>query len=479
MVHKHIAVIGAGYSGVIFAMHMVKTAPYPVHVTLIERREAFGEGIAYSTHHPQHLLNVRAAKMSAYPDEPSHFIDWIRAEEHTWRQLDPAFEHTQFDENSFVPRMIFGAYIKDQLAHAHTIASANGHKLELQHHAVQDITLERNKCRILFADGDMLADAAILTTGNLPTREARYEKKLFHAPYRFARDMWNPPRQHILGPDTIAPTKPIAIIGSGLTMVDAVISLREKNVNVPIITFSRHGHLPSVHEHYAPYPANWEMEKQPKTTLALMRHIRKTTKKAVQAGYHWQAVFDSLRSLSNPIWQTLPNAEKRKFFRHLFSLWNVHRHRMPPESAALLGEMHQSGQLQHIKASIIDADVTQDGLLIAYHEKYVPGIQTMEVSYVINCTGSESDIGNLPSSNLLHRLVDRDYMTVSPLRSGIKQEHGRLTGEAMDHLFAVGPIFLGGLIETTAVPDLRIHVQTLVADVIKCIKERDTNHFTI
>lgn len=460
-------------------MHTVKQAPYPVHVILIERRQAFGEGIAYSTKHPQHLLNVRAAKMSAYPDEPSHFINWIRAEESTWRKLHSAFEHIQFDENSFVPRMIFGAYIKDQLAHAHTIAAANGHKIELQHHQVQNVELERNQCRILCDDGVIMADAAILTTGNLPTREARYEKKLFHAPYRFARDMWNPPRQHILNEVATPPTKPIAIIGSGLTMVDAVISLREKGLKVPIITFSRHGHLPSIHEPYKPYPGTWDMEHLPKTTLALMRHIRRTTRKAVQEGYHWQAVFDSLRSLTNPVWEMLPTREKRVFFRHLFSLWNVHRHRMPPESAALLHEMHKAGQLQHLKASILDADVTQDGLVIAYHQKNVPGIQTMEVSYVINCTGSESDIGNLPSSNLLYRLLDNGYLSVGALRSGIKQEQGRLPGEAMDHLFAVGPVFLGGLLETTAVPDLRSQVQTLVFDVLKCIKERDTNHFTI
>ena len=42
-------------------------------VTLIEKREAVGRGMAYSTAQPGHLLNVRATNMSAFADDPLHF----------------------------------------------------------------------------------------------------------------------------------------------------------------------------------------------------------------------------------------------------------------------------------------------------------------------------------------------------------------------------------------------------------------------
>ena len=47
-----------------------------MRVVLIERSGRFGPGVAYSTQDPQHLLNVPAQGMSAFCDEPSHFLEW-------------------------------------------------------------------------------------------------------------------------------------------------------------------------------------------------------------------------------------------------------------------------------------------------------------------------------------------------------------------------------------------------------------------
>ena len=48
-------------------------------VTLIEKRSEVGRGLAYHTGNPDHLLNVRAANMSALPDDPDHFWRWLSA----------------------------------------------------------------------------------------------------------------------------------------------------------------------------------------------------------------------------------------------------------------------------------------------------------------------------------------------------------------------------------------------------------------
>ena len=59
-----VAVIGAGFSGLLTALRLL-LAPEGPRVVLIEKGPRFGRGAAYSTASPHHLLNVRATNMSA------------------------------------------------------------------------------------------------------------------------------------------------------------------------------------------------------------------------------------------------------------------------------------------------------------------------------------------------------------------------------------------------------------------------------
>ena len=46
---------------------------------LVDKRGAFGRGVAYATNSAHHLLNVPAGKISAFGEEPDHFLDWLQA----------------------------------------------------------------------------------------------------------------------------------------------------------------------------------------------------------------------------------------------------------------------------------------------------------------------------------------------------------------------------------------------------------------
>ena len=59
-----IAIVGAGFSGTLLALHLLRRCPPGSKITLIERGVQFGRGAAYSTGNPSHLLNVPAGKMS-------------------------------------------------------------------------------------------------------------------------------------------------------------------------------------------------------------------------------------------------------------------------------------------------------------------------------------------------------------------------------------------------------------------------------
>src|SRR3954454_15666824 len=67
---RRIGIIGAGFTGTLLAVHLMRLAKVPTDLFLVERRGNFGRGLAYSTGNEAHLLNVRVANMSAWPDDP-------------------------------------------------------------------------------------------------------------------------------------------------------------------------------------------------------------------------------------------------------------------------------------------------------------------------------------------------------------------------------------------------------------------------
>ncbi|WP_258079442.1 FAD/NAD(P)-binding protein, partial [Xanthomonas arboricola] len=74
-----IAIVGGGASGVLVALQLLRQAVAPVQIVLIEPHAVLGEGVAYSTARPEHLLNVPAARMSALVEAPQDFVDYLRA----------------------------------------------------------------------------------------------------------------------------------------------------------------------------------------------------------------------------------------------------------------------------------------------------------------------------------------------------------------------------------------------------------------
>lgn len=103
---RHIAIIGAGASGTLLAANIARLAQARVHVTLVEKRPAIGRGIAYAPIDPAHLLNTRVRNMSAFADDPDHFLHWLK---------DNAITATP---DCFVTRECYGTYLNHILAPA-------------------------------------------------------------------------------------------------------------------------------------------------------------------------------------------------------------------------------------------------------------------------------------------------------------------------------------------------------------------------
>ena len=72
-----IAIIGGGCSGTLLAIQLLRQRLPNARIVVIERSGTFGRGIAYADGGAAHLLNVCAANMSAFPDDPDHFARWL------------------------------------------------------------------------------------------------------------------------------------------------------------------------------------------------------------------------------------------------------------------------------------------------------------------------------------------------------------------------------------------------------------------
>jgi uncharacterized NAD(P)/FAD-binding protein YdhS len=74
---KTVAIIGGGSCGTVAAVNLARLARHPLRIIVINRGNPLGRGVAYSTKHPDHFLNVAARNMSAFPDQPHQFVEWL------------------------------------------------------------------------------------------------------------------------------------------------------------------------------------------------------------------------------------------------------------------------------------------------------------------------------------------------------------------------------------------------------------------
>ena len=69
--------------------------------------EADRPAVAYRSRCSEHLLNVPAGNVSAFPERPDDFVEWLQ-------KTNPNLAHP----TKFVPRELFGKYVGEQLKHA-------------------------------------------------------------------------------------------------------------------------------------------------------------------------------------------------------------------------------------------------------------------------------------------------------------------------------------------------------------------------
>ena len=152
-----IAIVGGGASGTLCAIALLRhPSTRPRRVIVVEPAANLGVGVAYGTDSVAHLLNVRANGMSAHADEPGHFVDWAR-------QRGIAASGPEF-----LPRALYGVYLRDTLAEARATAPPHVTVEHLQARVTgARLAGTTDALTLVLDDGTELnADQIVLATGN-------------------------------------------------------------------------------------------------------------------------------------------------------------------------------------------------------------------------------------------------------------------------------------------------------------------------
>lgn len=432
-----VAIVGAGFSGTLLAIHLLRRGG--VRVVLIGER--LGRGVAYSTTCNEHLLNVPAAKMSAFVDTPLDFLDWCRSQN----------QENSVEAHSFVPRKQYGAYLE------YLLAEAKNERLEyVQGQAINAMPRSGGGFDLQMADGGQQScDRLVLAIGNaLPANPSVQFGASFYDDPRYIRNPWCASALADLDA-----TEPVLLIGSGLTMVDKVIELRSTGFTGSILALSRRGLLPASHPLQSA-PFTFSADQLPSNVRSLCQLLRRSAAQHT----NWQSVIDALRPHTVKLWQSLPLDERRRFLRHVRPYWEVMRHRLAPSIHAVM-ECELANKSLSVQAGrLLGFRERSSTIAVHWLKRGSQNIEIETVQRVINCTGPQCRLEKIDNP-LLTNLHDQGLLRPDPLYLGVDADTNGglidLQSQPSDQLFALGCLLRGQFWESTAVPELRVQAEKL------------------
>jgi uncharacterized NAD(P)/FAD-binding protein YdhS len=427
-----IAVIGGGFSGAATALHLARLLRGGPPVTLFERTGRVGPGLAYGTVSPSHILNVRAANMSAFPDDPAHFERWLALDS------GQAGDRHESEAGLFASRRLYARYLCDTFD---AEGGARAHRVSAE---IVDCERDRGGFILTDASGTQhFAGTVVLATGHVAPHAA--------VDPRHVTDPWDP--RFLTGLD---PVEPILIRGTALTMVDVVLTLREAGFTGPITALSRRGALPQAHCTTLPWPLPKLEDRERATVLGVMRRLRREVALARHDGVDWRAVIDAIRPITADIWQGWSLDERRRFLRHARRWWDIHRHRMAPPVAARLADEVRKGALLVENGRLSDLIPEKDGLRACWTGR---GGEKRDLlcQRVIDAVGLVGMRDVRPG--LIDRLISRGLARIDLLGMGLDVGDDlnvrAADGRPVSGLWALGPMVRGTFWECIAVPDIR------------------------
>jgi uncharacterized NAD(P)/FAD-binding protein YdhS len=446
-----LVIVGAGFSGTVLATSLLRRPPsQATDIVLIERGPAVGRGVAYAARSFPFLLNVPAARLSANSEEP---LEFLRFAQHRV----PAA-----DGEDFLPRSMYGDYLEEMLVKAERSAAAGVRLVRVVDEVRQITRAERHgPFTVELAEQDALtADRVVLAVGNPPPLHHPWAAGILDHP-AYCHDPW-------ALPNTSADQSAL-IVGNGLTMADAVLALTRDAGCAPVLhTISRRGLLPLSQTAFRPSAVRGDgaaLLAGADSLGQVLAMIRELAREVESRGGDWREVVTFVRHLAPTLWPRLPAVEQRRFLRHLQTLWDIHRHRLPPQMDTRLASLRRAGKL-HVNAGRIESVAPLDKRLRVRWNPRGGGSAELTVDLLVNATGPDFALkrGGVPLLSSLRAagLVSEDALNLG-LRTAQFGACVDAEGRVTQDLFYLGPMLRADHWEATAATELRDHAERLAA----------------
>jgi uncharacterized NAD(P)/FAD-binding protein YdhS len=448
-----VAIVGGGFAGTMVAVHLAARAAMPPRCVIFDSAGAFGRGAAYAPSSDRCLLNVRAKAMSAFADDESHFLRWLRHAGYGADDTDLG--------NRFLPRKVYGEYLTDLLEGCRDVAPVRRNDRVVDVAAIEDGYVLRDA-----AGGRTFAKRVVLALGNLPPG-GRGDATLGAAMTNLAYPAWS-----FLASGELPPESDVLVIGTGLTALDVLLHLSSHGHRGSIQMLSRHGRFPLAHR-----PPPTVPEQPPPTFRAQPKNVigelRRFVRECEQRGNSWHDAVDAIRPHTSALWQSWTPAQKAQFFRHVAPFWEIHRHRAPDSTLRLRDELSAAGRL-HVRAgTLLSLQRVGSRVQARYVDRKLGKRLAIAADAVIDCTGPRRDYRR-SGDPLIEALFRRGLAMTDPLGIGFEAEaDGALIGSdtRAKGIFALGTPLRGKLYECGSVREVRVQAAT-VARALFDLEER-------
>jgi len=421
--HFDIAIIGAGASGVLSAVSLLQDSGISARIVLISSSEEIGAGLAYKTKDERHLLNVPAKGMSGLACVPEDFQNFSKVE-----------------PNNFLPRSYYFKYLNNLLENSRVTSTS---KLFIIKDIVKKINRFGDDLQINLSD-DYNINAKILI---LATGYGLFNENLENEKETRLVSAW----KGIL-PMNRLKNSSIAVLGSGLSAVDYIVTILDNNLTHKITVISTHGLFPRPHTEPLSVPYAAPIYKDPLLECSKMLRLIK------QAGTEWRSALDSVRSKTNELWISLDFSQQKMFFSRLARYWDIHRHRMAPEVAEKISIWFSEGKIDLVQAHVNEIKIVNDSVIVEIDKQ-----KSLEFDFVVD---ARNNLVSPITNPALKNLIQSGEICLNIHGKGLEVEPntGRAInkfGEIQDQIFTIGPVRFGTLLETTAIPEIRLQAKSI------------------
>ena len=442
---RPIIIVGGGFSGTLTAIHLSRRLT-GAQIILFEEKGEAGPGLAYNVANASARLNVPAGRMSAFQDQPDHFVEYARAA-----------CNEKVSAKDFLPRCIYGAYLKECLRDAmvaNPLLKVDGRKV------IDLIGPDKSGGASV-----VLKDQSVIETGSVVLATGNQSSA-------FASSVWASHTVAARDPQSLGLVEngqDVLIIGSALSMVDTVVELKRRGNVGTIHVVSRNALLPKPYAPAAVLTAP-DLDSLPDSDLRQsLRLFRQAIRQHEKNGGNWRDLFASVRPSTPSLWQELSKKDRERFLRHLSPFWESHRHQCSPETLATVHELAASGKLVIHRGTIVSVEPAgnRKRLGLAARSHNAP-TRWIEADHIFDATGPARDITTIQHP-LIQNLLRRGFLQPDPHRLGAEtsvdyRAVGR-GGQASQWLYVIGPMLRARFFEATAVGELRLHAAALASKI--------------